>query len=77
MGVPVIATDVGGIPDILELGAGQMVSPEISADDLAQYIARLLDEPDQIAALKESAWRRRFNASWRRAVRDFREVLNR
>jgi glycosyltransferase involved in cell wall biosynthesis len=76
MGVPIIATDVGGIPDILELGAGQLVSPEISADDLAQHIARLLDEPDEIAALKQSAWRRRFNASWRRAVRDLAGVLN-
>jgi glycosyltransferase involved in cell wall biosynthesis len=76
MGVPIIATDVGGIPDILELGAGQLVSPDISADDLAQHIAHLLDEPDQIAALKQSAWQRRFNASWRRAVRDLKEVLN-
>ena len=76
MGVPIIATDVGGIPDILELGAGQLVSAEISADDLAQHIARLLDEPDQIAALRQSAWRRRFNASWRRAVWDLKEVLN-
>ena len=75
MGVPIISTDVGGIPDILELGAGQLVSPEISAHDLAQHIARLLDDPDQIAALKQSAWRRRFNASWRRAVRDLKEVL--
>jgi glycosyltransferase involved in cell wall biosynthesis len=75
MGVPIIATDVGGIPDILELGAGQLVSPEISADDLAQHIAHLLDEPDEIA-LKQSAWRRRFNASWRRAVRDLAGVLN-
>jgi glycosyltransferase involved in cell wall biosynthesis len=75
MGVPIISTDVGGIPDILELGAGQLVSPEVSADDLAQHIARLLDEPDQIAALKQSAWRKRFNASWRRAVQDLKEVL--
>jgi len=77
MGVPIIATDVGGIPDILELGAGQLVSPEISADDLAQHLARLLDEPDQIAELKQSAWRRRRNASWRRAVQDLKGVLNR
>jgi glycosyltransferase involved in cell wall biosynthesis len=77
MGVPIIATDVGGIPDILELGAGQLVSPEISADDLAQHLARLIDEPDQMAVLKQKAWRRRHNASWRRAVQDLKEVLNR
>jgi glycosyltransferase involved in cell wall biosynthesis len=77
MGVPIIATDVGGIPDILELGAGQLVSPEISADDLAQHLARLIDEPDQMAELKQSAWRRRHSASWRRAVQDLKGVLNR
>jgi glycosyltransferase involved in cell wall biosynthesis len=77
MGVPIIATDVGGIPDILELGAGQLVSPEISAEGLAQHLAHLIDEPGQLAELKQSAWRRRHNASWRRAVQELKGVLNR
>jgi glycosyltransferase involved in cell wall biosynthesis len=76
MGIPVIATDVGGIPDIVELGAGQLVSPEIGASDLAEHFARLLDEPERSAELRESAWRRRLNASWRRVVRELKEVLN-
>jgi glycosyltransferase involved in cell wall biosynthesis len=76
MGVPVIATDVGGIPDIVELGAGQLVSPEIRASDLAGHFARLLDEPERLAELQESAWRRRQNASWRRVVRELKGVLN-
>jgi glycosyltransferase involved in cell wall biosynthesis len=76
MGVPIIATDVGGIPDILELGAGQLVSPDISVDDLAQLFARLIDEPHQMAELKQSAWHRRHNASWRRAVQELKGVLN-
>ncbi len=54
MGVPIIATDVGGIPDILELGAGLLVSPEISGDDLAQHLARLIDNPDQMAELSKA-----------------------
>jgi glycosyltransferase involved in cell wall biosynthesis len=77
MGVPVIATDVGGVPDILELGAGQLVSPEISAADLAQQLAHMVDEPDRITELRQCAWRRRHNASWRRAVHELKEVLNR
>jgi glycosyltransferase involved in cell wall biosynthesis len=75
MGVPVIATDVGGIPDIVELGAGQLVSPEIRASDLAEHFARLLDEPERLAELQESAWHRRRNASWRRVVRELKGVL--
>jgi glycosyltransferase involved in cell wall biosynthesis len=77
MGVPVIATDVGGIPDIVELGAGNLVPPNVSPGDLAQRLARLIDEPDQIAVLSQSAWRRRHNASWRRAVQELKGVLNR
>jgi glycosyltransferase involved in cell wall biosynthesis len=76
LGIPVIATDVGGIPDIVELGAGQLVMPEIRAADLAQYFARLVDEPHRLAELQESAWLRRKNASWRRVVRELDVVLN-
>jgi glycosyltransferase involved in cell wall biosynthesis len=76
MGVPVIATDVGGIPDIIELGAGQLVSPEISAEELAQHVARLIDEPDKMVQLQQSAWHRRHNASWRRVVRELATVLD-
>jgi glycosyltransferase involved in cell wall biosynthesis len=40
LGIPVIGTDVGGIPDIVNPGAGQLVSPEIRASDLAEHFAR-------------------------------------
>jgi glycosyltransferase involved in cell wall biosynthesis len=76
MGIPVIATDVGGIPDIVKLGAGYLVSPEIRASELAEHFVRLLDEPERLAELQESAWRRRQNASWRRVIRELKGVLN-
>jgi glycosyltransferase involved in cell wall biosynthesis len=75
MGIPVIATDVGGIPDILELGAGFLLPSEISADDLAHHLVRLMDEPDQLAELTQTAWRRRHNASWGRVVRELGGIL--
>lgn len=77
MGVPVIATDVGGIPDIIELGAGHLVPPAISSNELAQLFASLIDKPDQISELKQSAWRRRRNASWQRVVKELIAVLGR
>ena len=76
MGVPVIGTDVGGTPDIIELGAGHLVSPEISPGGLAQRLAHMMDEPDRLGELQEQAWRRRHNASWRRAVRELTVVLD-
>lgn len=75
MGVPVIATDVGGAPEILKLGAGQLVSPGTSAPELAQLLAEMIDEPYRLEELREKAWRRRHNASWRRAVRELKVLL--
>jgi glycosyltransferase involved in cell wall biosynthesis len=77
MGVPILATDVGGIPDIVELGAGHLVPPEILPSDLAQCLARLLDQPDQLDELQENAWGRRQNASWRRVVGELKSILGR
>ena len=77
MGVPIIATDVGGIPDIVDLGAGYVVPPQISPGDLAQRLVRMIDEPERLAELQENAWRRRHNASWRRVVHELKAVLNR
>jgi glycosyltransferase involved in cell wall biosynthesis len=77
LGVPIIGTDVGGIPDIVELGAGELVAPEISAVELAQLLARLIDEPYRLAELRERAWRLRHNASWGRAVQALKGLLER
>lgn len=76
IGVPVIATDVGGIPDIVELGAGELVLPETGPSHLAEHLARLLDDPERLDELRENAWRRRQNASWRRVVRELKDVLD-
>jgi glycosyltransferase involved in cell wall biosynthesis len=75
VGVPIFATDVGGIPDIVELGAGEVVSPEISADELAQRLAQTFDQQEKLADLRDRAWRRRHNASWRRVVQELKRVV--
>ena len=45
-GKPVVATDVGGIPDAVEDGCTGFLVPPRSADRLAAAIGRLLDDPD-------------------------------
>jgi glycosyltransferase involved in cell wall biosynthesis len=76
LGVPIIAADVGGAPDIVELGAGKLVSPTIKPEELAEHLALTVDEPDRLAELQEVAWRRRHNASWRRVVQQLKRVLD-
>jgi glycosyltransferase involved in cell wall biosynthesis len=48
-GVPVVASDVGGVPDLLGSGAGIVVSPG-DARALAEGIGTLLDDPTRRAA---------------------------
>lgn len=48
-GVPLVATSVGGLPTLLEGGAGLLVPPA-NVDELAAAIAQLMDDRDAAAA---------------------------
>jgi len=50
-GVPVVATDVGGIPEIIESGKTGYLVPKGSAESLAQRIVELLQDPAKAAEL--------------------------
>jgi glycosyltransferase involved in cell wall biosynthesis len=54
-GLPVLATRVGGIPDVVEHGAtGLLVSPG-KPDELAGAIAELASDPDRVSAMGAAA----------------------
>ncbi len=54
LGVPVVATRVGGIPELLDGGAGLLTTPG-SAQSTAEAVARVLADPMRRAALLERA----------------------
>lgn len=58
LGVPVVATDVTGIPELVEDGRTGILVPQRSPDALAAAIARLLDDRETARALAEAARRR-------------------
>ena len=67
-GKPMIATRVGGNPEMVEDGvSGLLVEPE-DPDGLAAAIVRLLDEPERADAMGRAARRRAEAFSWGRMV---------
>ncbi|MGE0408033.1 MAG: glycosyltransferase family 4 protein [Amphiplicatus sp.] len=57
-GAPVVATRVGGIPEVVRDGAEALLAPAGEADAFAAAIAMLLDNPARAAALGAAGRRR-------------------
>lgn len=51
-GVPVVASNIGGIPEIVTHGVNGLLVAPGSAGDLARALRRLLDEPDLVDRLR-------------------------
>ncbi len=56
-GVPVVATGVGGVPEVLTDGAGLLVPPE-APEEMADALARVLQDPDLASSLSKAGSRR-------------------
>lgn len=76
VGVPVMATDVGGMPDVLLEGGGVLVSPEITVEELAEDLQALMSDGSRYQALRQAAVRRAEWASWRRTAREMGKMLD-
>lgn len=63
MGLPVIGTRHGGIPELIEDGVSGVLVPERDADALADAVVRLIQQPEKRAALAQ-AGRRRIEAEF-------------
>ncbi|MBC7225170.1 MAG: glycosyltransferase family 4 protein, partial [Anaerolineae bacterium] len=50
-------SDVGGIPDIVEVGVSGLLVPPGDPDALAQALRRVLDDPDLARRLGEDGFR--------------------
>ena len=72
-GLPVVASRVGGIPEVLGRGGGVMVPPE-DPDALADALADLLVHPDKRRALADDARRNALAWSWDATAAAFERV---
>ncbi|MBW8764720.1 MAG: glycosyltransferase [Geodermatophilales bacterium] len=58
LGVPVVASAVGGIPELIEDGVTGLLVPPGDVGALAGALTHLVDRPEDSAAMGRAAWRR-------------------
>ena len=56
-GLPVVATDVGGVPEMVERGSSALLVPPHRPDLLAEAVGRVLSSPLQAAAMGKAGGR--------------------
>jgi glycosyltransferase involved in cell wall biosynthesis len=64
-GIPVVATAVGGNPEIVNAESGLLLSPDPSSEEVAEVVLRLMDDRRMLRKLAEGArrtWQERYNA---------------
>jgi glycosyltransferase involved in cell wall biosynthesis len=73
-GAPVIASSASSIPEVVG-DAGLLCDPR-SPDELADAIARVVEEPGLAAAMREKGLARAATFTWERTAREFADVLD-
>lgn len=68
-GMPVVSTEAGGVPAILEHGRHGLLAPLGDDEQLAAHVVRLLDHPDLAHHLARAAFDTCARCTWP-AVRD-------
>ncbi|HKX73564.1 MAG TPA: glycosyltransferase [Candidatus Saccharimonadales bacterium] len=77
-GVPVIGSDVGGIPTVISDGIDGLIVPPSNAEALAAAIQNLLENTEKADQLADQAYhkvQRKF--TWEKSVRKYLSALNR
>jgi glycosyltransferase involved in cell wall biosynthesis len=74
-GLPVVATNIGAIPDTVPAGTGVLVPPD-DVEALTAALRRLIERPAARAALAAAARKTSF-PSWREQAAKFAQVLER
>ncbi|MFP5287330.1 MAG: glycosyltransferase family 4 protein [Thermoanaerobaculia bacterium] len=74
-GLPVVSTDVGGIPHLLRDGEEALLVPEGDAEAMASAVRRLLDEPGLAGRLSAAGREVAERSSWPRVKPLWEELL--
>ncbi|MBI4779063.1 glycosyltransferase [Candidatus Falkowbacteria bacterium] len=74
VGLPVLASNLGGIPELLSGGAGALFKPA-DAGDLAEKIARMIENKNNLGALAEAGKRKAFTFKAENYVKGLEEAI--
>lgn len=77
MGLPVVATAVGGVPDLLEDGRTGLLVPDGDVEAMAQAVIRLLRDPELARRLSYFGREMALNSSWERVRLRWEQVFAR
>jgi glycosyltransferase involved in cell wall biosynthesis len=75
LGVPVVGTTVGGIPETVPTGAGLIVSAEQTGEEIAEVLDSLVRTPENYARMREAAQKVAGLQSWDRTADKFLNLL--
>ncbi len=76
LGIPVVGTRVGGIPDAVPEGAGVLLDSDVDPRGLAEVIGRLCADKQAYAALSRGALMARAWTTWKRAASEFGQAIS-
>lgn len=76
MGLPVVSTDVGGLPDLLTDGETGLLVPDNDVAAMADGICRLLNEPALAARLSEQGRELAARSSWELVGPEWESVIS-
>jgi glycosyltransferase involved in cell wall biosynthesis len=74
-GVPVLSTNVNGIPDIVTPGLGILIDPTASVEEVCAILSRLAARGTDYLELRRGARQAQYHASWPRAAAELRAAL--
>lgn len=76
MGLPVVATSVGGIPDLLRDGNTGLLVPNEDAEAMAGAVCRLLHSPELTVHLSRNGRQLAEGSAWPAVRRDWQGLFN-
>jgi glycosyltransferase involved in cell wall biosynthesis len=75
VGLAVLGPTVGGAPEMVLGGSGVLIRPSDGADEIAETVQRLIDDPESVETMKRRAWEHRYEMSWDRAVLEMQKLI--